>query len=103
MTTGTGPQRMMVGASVVEVPVPNGTLMAGFAARDEPSAGVNDPLTVRALVIEDACWITVDVCGLDEATAAASSMVRGLHSAGSSSAPRTRIRDRARCPPASAD
>lgn len=59
---------MMVGASVVEVPVPNGTLMAGFAARDEPSAGVNDPLTVRALVIEDACWITVDVCGLDEAT-----------------------------------
>lgn len=44
--------------------------MAGYAARTEPSTGVHDPLTVRALVIEDACWITIDVCGLDEMTCA---------------------------------
>jgi neutral ceramidase len=59
---------LMVGAAVIEVPVPVGTPMSGFAARTEPSTGVHDPLSVRAIVVDDACWITVDVCGLDEAT-----------------------------------
>ena len=59
---------LMVGAAVTEVPVAAGTPMSGFAARTEPNAGVHDPLTVLALVIEDACWLTIDVCGLDEAT-----------------------------------
>ncbi|MDQ1583116.1 MAG: hypothetical protein QOF36_1170 [Microbacteriaceae bacterium] len=58
----------MVGAAVIEVPVPAGTPMSGFAARTEPSIGVHDALSVRALVIDDVCWITLDVCGLDEAT-----------------------------------
>jgi hypothetical protein len=58
----------MVGAAVIEVPVAVGTPMSGFAARTEPSTGVHDPLSVRALVVDDVCWITIDVCGLDETT-----------------------------------
>lgn len=58
----------MVGAAVVEVEVPAGTSMAGFAAREAPSEGAGASVSVRALVIADTCWITVDVCGLHEAT-----------------------------------
>jgi neutral ceramidase len=68
MATAASAPWLMVGAAVTEVPIAAGTPMSGFAARTEPSAGVHDPLTVRALVIEDACWLTIDVCGLDEAT-----------------------------------
>ena len=60
--------RIRVGAAAVEVSVPPGTRMSGFAAREEPSVGVHDALTVRALVIDDFCWVTVDVCGLDLTT-----------------------------------
>lgn len=57
-----------VGAAVTAVPIAAGTPMSGFAARKDTSIGVHDPLTVRALAIEDACWVTIDVCGLDEET-----------------------------------
>jgi hypothetical protein len=57
-----------VGAGVVEVFPPAGTRMAGFAARTEPSIGVNDPVSVRALAVDETCLITVDVCGLHERT-----------------------------------
>lgn len=63
-----GSSQLWVGAASVDVAVPPGTPMSGFAARVELSAGVHDPLTVRALVIADFCWVTVDVCGLDEGT-----------------------------------
>ena len=63
---GAGPIR--VGAATVEFSVPAGSTMSGFAAREEPAAGVHDALSVRALVLDDFCWITVDVCGLDQAT-----------------------------------
>ena len=59
-----------VGAAVVEIPVPVGTAMAGYAARTEPSRGVHDPLTVRAITFDDLTWVTVDVCGLHEDTCA---------------------------------
>lgn len=59
---------LQVGAAVVEIFPPAGTPMAGFAARTQPSTGVHDPLTVRALAVDDTCWITVDVCGLHEDT-----------------------------------
>lgn len=59
---------LRAGAAVVEISPPPGTRMAGFAARTEPSTGVHDPLTVRALAVDDTCWITVDVCGLHEDT-----------------------------------
>ena len=68
MPTPGGSSRLQVGAAAVEVAVPAGTMMSGFAARVEPSSGVHDPLTVRALVINDFCWVAVDVCGLDGAT-----------------------------------
>lgn len=57
-----------VGAAVVGISPPAGSPMAGFAARTEPSTGVHDPLTVRALAVDDTCLITVDVCGLHEDT-----------------------------------
>lgn len=59
-----------VGAAVVEVDVPAGTPMAGFAARTGPSVGVHDPLSVRALVLDGVALVTVDVCGLHERTIA---------------------------------
>jgi hypothetical protein len=65
-----GQAALRVGAAVVEISPPPGTPMAGFAARTEPSTGVHDPLTVRALAVDDTCWITVDVCGLHEDTCA---------------------------------
>ncbi|GAA5198660.1 hypothetical protein GCM10023346_36420 [Arthrobacter gyeryongensis] len=67
---------LRVGAAVVEISPPVGTPMAGFAARTEPSTGVHDPLTVRALAVDDTCWITVDVCGLHEDTC--TRIARGL-------------------------
>ncbi|MCZ9882790.1 neutral/alkaline non-lysosomal ceramidase N-terminal domain-containing protein [Arthrobacter sp. B2a2-09] len=67
-TSHAGQGVMRVGAAVVEISPPAGTPMAGFAARTEPSTGVHDPLTVRALAVDDTCWITVDVCGLHEDT-----------------------------------
>jgi hypothetical protein len=67
-TSHPGQAVLRVGAAVVEIPTPAGTPMAGFAARTEPSTGVHDPLTVRALAVDDTCWITVDVCGLHEDT-----------------------------------
>ncbi|GAB2721644.1 neutral/alkaline non-lysosomal ceramidase N-terminal domain-containing protein [Arthrobacter bambusae] len=67
---------MRVGAAVVEISPPAGTPMAGFAARTEPSTGVHDPLSVRALAVDDTCWITVDVCGLHEDTC--TRIARGL-------------------------
>ncbi|UKA59331.1 neutral/alkaline non-lysosomal ceramidase N-terminal domain-containing protein [Arthrobacter sp. FW306-2-2C-D06B] len=63
-----GQAALQVGAAVVEISPPAGTPMAGFAARTEPSTGVHDPLSVRALAVDDTCWITVDVCGLHEDT-----------------------------------
>ena len=66
--TQAGQATMRVGAAVVGISPPAGTPMAGFAARTEPSTGVHDPLTVRALAVEDTCLITVDVCGLHEDT-----------------------------------
>lgn len=57
-----------VGTAVIDVVPPPGTRMAGFAARAEPSIGVNDPVSVRALAVDETCWITVDVCGLHERT-----------------------------------
>lgn len=40
--------------------------MSGFAARTGPAVGAHDPLTVRALAVDDTVLITVDVCGLHE-------------------------------------
>ncbi|MEL4356465.1 MULTISPECIES: alkaline ceramidase [unclassified Luteococcus] len=57
-----------VGIAVVEVNVPTGTPMSGFAARTEGSTGVHDPTSVRALVIGGHGIVAVDVCALHEDT-----------------------------------
>lgn len=44
--------------------------MSGYGVRTAPSAGVHDPLTVRALVVEHTALLTVDVVGLHEDTCA---------------------------------
>ncbi|SKC70926.1 neutral/alkaline non-lysosomal ceramidase N-terminal domain-containing protein [Krasilnikoviella flava] len=70
-TRSPGPvPRLLVGAATVEVEVPPGTPMAGFAARQDPSRGVHDPTTVRALVLDDVALVSVDVCALHEDTCA---------------------------------
>lgn len=57
---------IQVGAAVRAVHVPPGTPMAGFAAREGTSEGTHDPLTVRALALDAAALVTVDVCALHE-------------------------------------
>lgn len=59
-----------VGVAVRQVEIPEGTPMAGFAARTESSLGVLDPVTTRALLIGDVAIVAVDVCALHEATCA---------------------------------
>ncbi len=60
------PRHFAVGAAVETVAVPMGTPLAGFAARTSGSTGTLDPLTVRALALDEASIVTVDVCGLHE-------------------------------------
>lgn len=56
---------IQVGASIIDITPPNGIAMAGFAARTEVAKGDHDPLTVRALVVDDTAVVTVDVIGID--------------------------------------
>ncbi|HET7725281.1 MAG TPA: alkaline ceramidase [Propionibacteriaceae bacterium] len=61
---------MTAGAATVTVDVPVGTPMTGYAARLSPSTGVHDPLTVRALVVDDVGLVVVDCCALRKTTCA---------------------------------
>ncbi|GAA4512392.1 hypothetical protein GCM10023191_078040 [Actinoallomurus oryzae] len=56
----------MVGVAVRDCTPPTGLAMSGFAARTGPAVGAHDPLTVRALAVDDSVLITVDACGLHE-------------------------------------
>ena len=64
MSDDWGPHVASAGAATVVVDVPVGTPMTGYAARLEPSTGVHDPMTVRALVIDDVGIVVVDCCAL---------------------------------------
>jgi hypothetical protein len=57
-----------VGIAVEQVEVPPGTFLAGFAARAEPSRGVIDPVTARAIAFDDVAIVALDVCALHEST-----------------------------------
>lgn len=59
---------LVAGAAVVDITPPAGLPMSGFVARTEPAEGVRDPLTARALVVNDTAILAVDVLGLDAAT-----------------------------------
>lgn len=58
------------GAASVDITPPPGLLLAGFAARTEPSTGVHDRLTARAVVVDDTALVVLDVIGLHEDMAA---------------------------------
>lgn len=54
------------GVAVIEITPPPGLLMAGFAARTEPAEGAHDPLTVRALAIDETVLVVADVIGFHQ-------------------------------------
>lgn len=58
------------GVAVRDVTPPTGRAMSGFVARTETATGTHDPLTVRALCIDDTAVVTIDVVGLHEDTCA---------------------------------
>ena len=68
MTDDWGAHVVTAGAATVVVDVPVGTPMTGYAARLSPSTGVHDPMTVRALVIDDVGIVVVDCCALRKTT-----------------------------------
>ncbi len=57
---------VLAGVAVVDVTPAVGGAMSGFVARSSPSTGVHDPITVRALCVDDTVLVTVDVVGLHE-------------------------------------
>jgi hypothetical protein len=59
---------MRVGAAVVDVTPPFGHAMAGFGARTLPATATHDPITARAVVVDDTALAVADVIGLDAAT-----------------------------------
>jgi len=61
---------MRVGVAQRDI-TPDHAYLSGFVARQEPAQGVLDPITVRALVVDETAIVTLDVCGVDEATCAA--------------------------------
>ena len=63
-----GPHVVSAGAATVVVDVPTGTPMSGYAARTSGSTGVHDPLTVRALVIDDVGMVVIDCVALRKTT-----------------------------------
>lgn len=61
---------MRAGVAVSDITPARGYL-SGFAARSEPATGSHDPITVRALAVDDTAVVTLDLCGLDDQTCAA--------------------------------
>ena len=59
----TASSRVMAGAAVIDITPSPGLLMCGYAARTEPATGTHDPLTARALVIDDTALVVADVLG----------------------------------------
>lgn len=58
------------GAASVDITPAAGLHLAGFAARTMPATGTHDPLTARAIVVEDTAIVVLDVIGLHEDMAA---------------------------------
>ena len=54
---------VLAGAAVVDITPPPGLSMCGYAARTGPATGTHDPLTARALVIDDTALVVADVLG----------------------------------------
>lgn len=58
------------GTAIVDITPQAGLPMSGFAARSEPAIGAHDPLTVRAIAVNDTAVVVADVIGLDQAMSA---------------------------------
>ena len=58
------------GAASVDITPESGLHLAGFAARTTPANGVHDPLTARAIAVDDTAVVVLDVIGLHEDMAA---------------------------------
>ena len=52
---------MRVGHAAVELPVPVGTPLGGYAARTGPSTGTRDPLQVCVLALDGLTWVVADL------------------------------------------
>jgi neutral ceramidase len=61
-----GERTVRAGAAVIDVTPRAGATMSGYAARLGPATGVHDPITVRAVCVDDTAVVTVDVVGLHE-------------------------------------
>ena len=70
MTENPGSTPMVAGAAVVDITPPAGLMMSGYAARTLPATGAHDPLTARAIAVNDTAIVVCDVIGLDEASCA---------------------------------
>jgi neutral ceramidase len=57
---------VLAGAACIDITPPAGLHLAGFAARTLPATGVHDPLTARAIVVEDTAIVALDVVGIHE-------------------------------------
>jgi hypothetical protein len=81
------PPSLAAGFATVDVTPPDGTVLSGFAVREDPSIGVHDPLYARAMALDDGAArvavVVVDVIGVD------AGMVRAV---------RRRLRERAGLP-----
>ena len=56
------------GVATRDVTPPPGRAMSGFVARTQAATRAHDPLTVRALCVDETALVTVDVVGLHEDT-----------------------------------
>ncbi|MCW5719808.1 MAG: alkaline ceramidase [Devosia sp.] len=54
------------GVASVDITPPTGLHLAGFAARTLPATGTHDPLTARAIVVDETAVVVLDVIGLHE-------------------------------------
>jgi neutral ceramidase len=65
---------MIVGTAQLDITPEPGIELSGFAARPQPSTGVLDPLTARALYLEDGAerllWLHADVVAVEESLVA---------------------------------
>lgn len=57
---------MKAGVAAVDITPPQGLAMSGFGARTAPAVGTHDPLTARAIVLDDTAIVCADVVGLHE-------------------------------------
>ena len=57
---------MRAGAAMVDITPGPGLAMSGYVARTRPATGAHDPLTVRAVVVDDTALVVCDVLGVHE-------------------------------------